>query len=56
MLFNWIKEYKENCYNIVERKRGRPTMYKKIKPTKLAKNGPKKLSFNKILAIFSSPR
>ena len=20
MLFNWIKEYKENCYNIVERK------------------------------------
>jgi transposase len=32
MLFNWIKEYKENCYNIVERKRGRPTMDKKIKP------------------------
>ena len=26
MLSNWIKEYKENCYNIVERKRGRPTM------------------------------
>ena len=32
MVFNWIKEYKENCYNIVERKRGRPTMNKKIKP------------------------
>ena len=34
ILFNWIKEYKKNCYNIVERKRGRsPTMYKKdIKP------------------------
>ena len=30
MLQNWIKEYKENCYNIVERKRGRsPTMLKK---------------------------
>ena len=32
ILFNWIKEYKKNCYNIVERKRGRPTMDKKIKP------------------------
>ena len=32
MLSIWIKEYKENCYNIVERKRGRPTMDKKIKP------------------------
>ena len=31
MLFNWIKEYKENCYNIVERKRGRSTMSKIIK-------------------------
>ena len=28
MLVNWIKNYKENCYNIVERKRGRPTMPK----------------------------
>lgn len=28
MLQNWIKEYKENGYNIVERKRGRPTMKK----------------------------
>lgn len=34
MLINWIKEYKEMGYNIVERKRGRsPTMPKKtIKP------------------------
>ncbi len=29
ILFNWIREYKKNCYNIVERKRGRPTMNKK---------------------------
>ena len=28
MLDNWIKNYKENGYNIVERKRGRPTMAK----------------------------
>ena len=28
MLDNWIKNYKENCYNIVERKRGRSTMLK----------------------------
>ena len=28
MLDNWIKNYKENCYNIVERKRGRSTMPK----------------------------
>ena len=28
MLANWIKKYKENGYNIVERKRGRPTMNK----------------------------
>ena len=31
ILSNWIKKYKENCYNIVERKRGRPTMIKKPK-------------------------
>lgn len=31
-LQNWIKKYKENGYNIVERKRGRSTMPKK--PTK----------------------
>lgn len=29
MLSNWIKKYKENGYNIVERKRGRSTMPKK---------------------------
>ena len=35
ILQNWIKKYKENGYNIVERKRGRPTMEKKInKPKK----------------------
>ena len=34
MLDNWIKNYKENCYNIVERKRGRPTMKKEFKPKK----------------------
>ena len=32
--FNWIKEYKKNCYNIVERKRGRPTMPKVTKKKK----------------------
>ena len=31
MLQNWIKEYKENCYNIVERKRGRSPTMKKAK-------------------------
>ena len=31
MLVNWIKKYKENGYNIVERKRGRPTMPKVTK-------------------------
>ena len=31
MLSNWIKEYKEMGYNIVERKRGRPTMPKVTK-------------------------
>ena len=29
MLLNWIKNYKDMGYNIVERKRGRPTMNKK---------------------------
>ena len=40
ILFNWIKDYKEMGYNIVERKRGRsPTMSKKPKITnKLSKN------------------
>ena len=31
MLTNWVKKYKESGYNIVERKRGRPTMPKVIK-------------------------
>ena len=31
MLQNWLKKYKENGYNIVERKRGRSTMPKIIK-------------------------
>ncbi len=31
MLQNWISKYKENGYNIVERKRGRPTMSKVTK-------------------------
>lgn len=35
MLQNWIKNYKENGYNIVERKRGRsPTIMKKTKEAK----------------------
>ena len=31
MLVNWVKKYKENGYNIVERKRGRSTMTKVTK-------------------------
>ncbi len=34
MLQNWLKEYKEMGYNIVERKRGRPPMFKKQKTKK----------------------
>ena len=35
LLQTWIKKYKEMGYNIVERKRGRPTMNKKeLKPKK----------------------
>ena len=34
MLVNWVKKYKEMGYNIVERKRGRPTMKKEFKPMK----------------------
>lgn len=36
VLVNWIQKYKENGYNIVERKRGRSTMPKK--PTKSKMN------------------
>ena len=36
LLVNWIKNYKENDYNIVERKRGRnPTMLKKAESKKI---------------------
>lgn len=34
ILANWISKYKENGYNIVERKRGRPTMPKVTKKNK----------------------
>ena len=34
ILHNWIKKYKVNVYNIVERKRGRPTMPKVTKEKK----------------------
>lgn len=35
ILHNWIKKYKENCYNVIEKKKGRKskTMTKKIKKT-----------------------
>ena len=44
-LRNWIKKYKENGYNIVERKRGRPTMPKitKIKENETDKEKIKRL-------------
>ena len=33
ILINWIKKYKENCYNVIEKKKGRKTktMTKQIK-------------------------
>ena len=34
MLNKWLKKYRENDYNIVERKRGRSTMKKEHKPKK----------------------
>ena len=45
MLVNWIKKYRENGYNIVERKRGRPTMPKitKIKESETDKDKIKRL-------------
>lgn len=45
MLYNWIKKYKEMGYNIVERKRGRPTMPKitKIKENETDKEKIKRL-------------
>ena len=38
MLNNWLKKYRENGYNIVERKRGRSAMPKKPKQTKENEN------------------
>lgn len=34
MLSHWVQKYKENGYNIVERKRGRPTMKRITKENK----------------------
>lgn len=35
ILHNWIKKYKENCYNVIEKKKGRKTKtMTKIKKTK----------------------
>ncbi len=35
-LQNWIRKYRENGYNVIERKRGRPSMTKKpVKPSKV---------------------
>ena len=38
LLHKWVKKYKENGYNIVERKRGRSTMSKKTNLQKESKN------------------
>ena len=43
MLSTWISKYKENGYNIVERKRGHPTMPKITN---------KKVSYRNLLIIF----
>ena len=45
MLRNWIKKYKENGYNIVERKQSRPTMPKitKKKETEVDKEKNQKI-------------
>lgn len=32
ILISWLKSYKENGYNVVEKPRGRPSTMKKIKP------------------------
>ena len=35
ILYNWIKKYKENCYNVIEKKKGRkPKAMTKIKKSK----------------------
>lgn len=44
LLANWIRSYKENGYNIIERKRGRPSMKKqKKKETKVEETEVEKL-------------
>lgn len=43
ILFNWIREYKNMGYNIVERKRGRPTMSKVTKKKETDKEKIKRL-------------
>ena len=53
-LINWIKKYKENCYNVIENKRGRkPKTMTKIKKTKktLTKEDKIKELENKILYL-----
>ena len=42
-LRNWVKKYKENGYNIVERKRGRSTMTKEINKKETDKEKIKRL-------------
>ncbi len=35
ILYNWVKKYKENCYNVIEKKKGRkPKTMTKIKKSK----------------------
>ena len=43
MLRNWIKNYKEMDYNIVERKRGSPTMENKVTKVKINETDKEKI-------------
>ena len=54
ILINWIKKYKENCYNVIENKKGRiPKTMTKIKKSKktLTKEDKIKELENKILYL-----
>lgn len=54
ILVNWIKKYKENCYNVIEKKKGRrPKTMTKIKKSKktLTKEDKIKELENKILYL-----
>ena len=54
ILYNWIKKYKENCYNVIEKKKGRKSKtMTKIKKTKkiLTKEDKIKELENKILYL-----